>query len=93
MANMDHLLWTSEISQKSSQIICRRSSSLPFAGRRSPDGDRVLRDLGSRISTVAAKRRQALVEARATATHENADSAEYELGLWLEWDGLTGPAQ
>ncbi|CAN0026402.1 unnamed protein product, partial [Hapterophycus canaliculatus] len=67
-----------------------------LAAARSPDGDRVVRDLGSRISTVAARRRQALVEAGTAATgrsQEDGDSAEYELGLWLEWDALTGPAQ
>ncbi|CAM9251980.1 unnamed protein product [Scytosiphon promiscuus] len=67
-----------------------------MAAARSPNGDRLVRDLGSRVSTVAARRRQALVEARAAATgrsQEDAESADYELGLWLEWDALTGPAQ
>lgn len=59
------------------------------------DGDRVVRDLGARVSRVAARRRQALVAARgaATGSQEDLDSAEFELGLWSEWDALTGPAQ
>lgn len=60
------------------------------------DGDRVVRDLGARVSRVAARRRQALVAARGAATgsqEEDLDSAEFELGLWSEWDALTGPAQ
>lgn len=60
------------------------------------DGDRVVRDLGARVSRVAARRRQAIVEARGAETgsqEEGLDSAEFELGLWLEWDALTGPAQ
>ncbi|CAM9464550.1 unnamed protein product [Ectocarpus sp. 6 AP-2014] len=73
-----------------------------LAASRSPDGDRLLRDLGSRVSRVAATRRQVLVETRQAAAaaaavsggqEDDADSAEYELGLWSEWDALTGPAQ
>ncbi|CAM9890477.1 unnamed protein product [Ectocarpus sp. 8 AP-2014] len=70
-----------------------------LAASRSPDGDRLVRDLRSRVSRVTARRRQVLVETReATASagggqEDDADSAEYELGLWSEWDALTGPAQ
>ncbi|CAN0112565.1 unnamed protein product [Ectocarpus sp. 4 AP-2014] len=71
-----------------------------LAASRSPDGDRLVRDLGSRVSRVAARRRQVLVETREAAAaavsggqEDDADSAEYELGLWSEWDALTGPAQ
>lgn len=58
----------------------------------------MVRDLGGRVSRVAARRRQVLVEARGTATseggqEEDLDSSDFELGLWLEWDALTGPAQ
>lgn len=63
--------------------------------RRSVNGDRVVRELGARVARVTAARRQTLVEAAETGTRsrEDADSAEFELGLWLEWDALTGPAQ
>ncbi|CAB1110202.1 unnamed protein product [Ectocarpus sp. CCAP 1310/34] len=70
-----------------------------LAASRSPDGDRLVRDLGSRVSRVAARRRQVLVETRLAAAaasggqEDDAASAEYELGLWSEWDALTGPAQ
>ncbi|CAN0335287.1 unnamed protein product, partial [Ectocarpus sp. 8 AP-2014] len=71
-----------------------------LAASRSPDGDRLVRDLRSRVSRVAARRRQVLVETREAAAaaasggqEDDADSAEYELGLWSEWDALTGPAQ
>ncbi|CAN0429167.1 unnamed protein product [Ectocarpus fasciculatus] len=68
-----------------------------LAASRSPDGDRLVSDLGSRVSRVAARRRQVLVETREAAARgeqeDDADSAEYELGLWSEWDALTGPAQ
>lgn len=64
---------------------------------RSVDGDRVVRELGSRVASVAATRRQVLVEASAgtgaARSQEDVDSAEFELGLWLEWDALTGPSQ
>lgn len=65
------------------------------AFHRGVDGDRVVRDLGARISRIAARRRQALVEARraASGSQEDLDTAEFELGLWSEWDALTGPAQ
>lgn len=68
-----------------------------FPSGRSVDGDRVVRELGSRVASVAATRRQVLVEASAETgaarSQEDVDSAEFELGLWLEWDALTGPAQ
>ncbi|CAN0282798.1 unnamed protein product [Pylaiella littoralis] len=66
-----------------------------LATARSVNGDRVVRELGARVARVAAARRQTLVEAAETGTRsrEDADSAEFELGLWLEWDALTGPAQ
>lgn len=65
--------------------------------RRSLDGDRVVRELGPRVSNVIATRRQALVEARqgggAASREGDAESAEFELGLWSEWENLTGPPQ
>ncbi|CAM9703271.1 unnamed protein product [Laminaria digitata] len=65
------------------------------AAGRSLDGDRVVRELGPRVSRVTARRRQALVEARqGGATGEgDAKSAEVELELWSEWESLTGPPQ
>lgn len=64
-------------------------------GRRSLDGDRVLRELGPRVSRVIARRRQALVEARqgGAPLEGDAESAEFELGLWSEWENITAPPQ
>eukprot|EP00752_Nemacystus_decipiens_P009458 g8457.t1 len=66
-----------------------------LAASRGLDGDRVVRDLGARVSRVAARRRHSLVAARGAATRsqEDLDCADFELGLWSEWDALTGPAQ
>lgn len=55
----------------------------------------MVRKLGPRVSRVIARRRLALVEARqgGALREGDAESAEFELGLWSEWENLTGPPQ
>lgn len=52
-------------------------------------------DLGPRVSTIMSRRRQALVEAEEDVgrSEDDEENAKVELGLWMQWENISGPAQ
>lgn len=70
-----------------------------LAAARSAGGERVVDELGPRVSVVMATRRQILVEGPSdgvsivSVSQEDQESAAVELELWMEWEQLCGPAQ
>lgn len=57
----------------------------------------MIAEIGGRVASIMARRRQLLLEEEqlpaAARDQEDRESAAVELGLWMEWERLSGPPQ